>query len=341
MTFRYIESPDGYYSYPLFATKAEADYYENQVGNPNSGGSHTHTYNDDPSGATWHMPNTAHQMDHGLTPVQDGITTFLGNAITWIEIPSLTNAQWPPVNARKTTEPSDPSSITYSFSAVSNDCVDTDREQLNFTVDGGLSADFILGVVWGETDEGTADYGEWDDVSFFDSAGSFPVAGRWVETAGQIFTYQAHGLAADTTYFWRTILIIDGSTYWSPSQTFTKSDCPWMPTYFIGRDSNGNWKEMSSDIIIKEDGSFIVQNGLFVVGDNNEYYDLPSFIKNTSKTIQDHSLSLSSLETQSILPRMTTAQMNNMQNATNGEMIYNTTDNKFYGRANGSWVALH
>jgi len=42
-----------------------------------------------------------------------------------------------------------------------------------------------------------------------------------------------------------------------------------------------------------------------------------------------------------ILPRMTTSQMNAITNTTNGEMIYNTTENKFYGRANDNWVALH
>ena len=39
--FRYIESPDGYYSYPLFATQEEADYYEEQVAGADNG-SHTH-----------------------------------------------------------------------------------------------------------------------------------------------------------------------------------------------------------------------------------------------------------------------------------------------------------
>jgi hypothetical protein len=42
-----------------------------------------------------------------------------------------------------------------------------------------------------------------------------------------------------------------------------------------------------------------------------------------------------------ILPRMTTTQMNAISSPTNGEMIYNTSVNKFYGYANGSWVALH
>jgi hypothetical protein len=42
-----------------------------------------------------------------------------------------------------------------------------------------------------------------------------------------------------------------------------------------------------------------------------------------------------------ILPRLTTTEMNAVSSPTNGEMIYNTTLNKFYGYANGVWVALH
>lgn len=42
-----------------------------------------------------------------------------------------------------------------------------------------------------------------------------------------------------------------------------------------------------------------------------------------------------------IMPRMTTTQMNAISSPANGEMIYNTTANKFYGYANGAWVALH
>jgi hypothetical protein len=42
-----------------------------------------------------------------------------------------------------------------------------------------------------------------------------------------------------------------------------------------------------------------------------------------------------------IMPRMTTTQMNAITSPTDGEMIYNTTENKFYGRANGAWTALH
>jgi hypothetical protein len=42
-----------------------------------------------------------------------------------------------------------------------------------------------------------------------------------------------------------------------------------------------------------------------------------------------------------IMPRMTTAQRNAIASPTNGEMVYDTDLNKFYGYANGVWIALH
>ena len=42
-----------------------------------------------------------------------------------------------------------------------------------------------------------------------------------------------------------------------------------------------------------------------------------------------------------ILPKVTTTQRGNLNNITNGSIIYNTSTNKFQGRANGAWVDLH
>ena len=94
MYFRYIESPDGAWSYPLFATEEESDYYELTTSGVDNG-SHQHVYPDDPTNTTWYMPNTAHSMNHGLSPVGQSMT-FDGNAINWTEITSLTNADQAP-----------------------------------------------------------------------------------------------------------------------------------------------------------------------------------------------------------------------------------------------------
>tara|TARA_R110002074_G_scaffold123454_1_gene258920 strand:+ start:666 stop:3404 length:2739 start_codon:yes stop_codon:yes gene_type:complete len=93
MNFRYIESPDGNYEYPLFATEEEANFYDLNSGG--TGASHTHTYADDPTSTTWYM------SDNGATMTETGVPsgaylTFLSNAVTFTEITSLTDADLTP-----------------------------------------------------------------------------------------------------------------------------------------------------------------------------------------------------------------------------------------------------
>ena len=40
------------------------------------------------------------------------------------------------------------------------------------------------------------------------------------------------------------------------------------------------------------------------------------------------------------VPRLTTDQRNALQNVINGQLIYNTSTEKFQGRENGAWVNL-
>ena len=97
MTFRYIESPDGVYHYPLFSTSEEAEYYDKIVNGVESGASHTHTYTDDPTNTTWYMPEASHDAStYQYSYAPSGSETFSGNAVTYTEVTSLTNADLTP-----------------------------------------------------------------------------------------------------------------------------------------------------------------------------------------------------------------------------------------------------
>lgn len=91
MYFRYIESPDGVFQYPLFATEEEANYYDEQAGG--SGTSHSHVYPDDPTNTTWYMPDTNAVHNGTSAPVTD---LTLGTAAVFTEITSQTNADLAP-----------------------------------------------------------------------------------------------------------------------------------------------------------------------------------------------------------------------------------------------------
>ena len=91
MNFRYIESPDGNFEYPLFATEEEANYYDGVAGGNST--SHTHTYVDDPTGTTWYMPDNGGTMTGTSAPSFD---LSLGQAAAYTEITSLTNTDLAP-----------------------------------------------------------------------------------------------------------------------------------------------------------------------------------------------------------------------------------------------------
>jgi len=91
MNFRFIESPDGNYDHPVFATEEEANYYDLQNGG--TGTSTTDTYDDDPTYTTWYIPTNGFNDDQTVAPTGG---TFMGNAINWTEITSLTDADLTP-----------------------------------------------------------------------------------------------------------------------------------------------------------------------------------------------------------------------------------------------------
>ena len=88
---RWIESPDGTFIYPLYASAEEANYKDTQNGG--GGTSATRTYVDDASNTTWYIPTTG-ATENGVSapstgteiPTQDDAlfapTAFSANAIT-------------------------------------------------------------------------------------------------------------------------------------------------------------------------------------------------------------------------------------------------------------------
>lgn len=95
MYFRYIESPDGVFSYPLFATQEEANYYHEVLAglNAGEGQSHTHIYVDDPTNTQWYMPENG-QMAGTSAPYN---MVFNGQTVLFTEITSLSNADLVPI----------------------------------------------------------------------------------------------------------------------------------------------------------------------------------------------------------------------------------------------------
>jgi len=136
MTFRYIESPDGVYSYPLFATEEEANYYDLQEGG--TGTSHSHVYVDDPTNTNWYMPDTNSTMTASVAPTN--AQTFMGNTINWTEVTTLTNADLVPAAYPDTTITVDELSlVNYQVSPVDVGYVTTIGGAPNWSIVDGTT----------------------------------------------------------------------------------------------------------------------------------------------------------------------------------------------------------
>ena len=93
LNFRYVESPDGVFHYPVFATEEEANYYDlNHDGTVGTGTSHTEIFPDDPTNTVWYMPDTGSEEAGSAAPTG----TFQGNTINWTEVTTLVDADLAP-----------------------------------------------------------------------------------------------------------------------------------------------------------------------------------------------------------------------------------------------------
>jgi hypothetical protein len=143
----YIESPDGEFYYPLFATEAEANYIDTVEGG--SGTSHTHTFADDLHDGgtnTWYMPDTS-GVHAGTSAPQGGI---FGNSINvvWNEIPTGDDSNYLPTFNNITYNVQEGSAINIQYKAQ------------------GMTETFnVTNVPAGYADNGTAIIGTAEDIT--------------------------------------------------------------------------------------------------------------------------------------------------------------------------------
>ncbi len=89
LNYRYIESPDGVFHYPLFATAEEANFVDSAEGG--SGTSSDQIYVDDPTFTTWKSPDTNFSVDAASAPVDTA-------SITYSEIPTNADHLYAPAD---------------------------------------------------------------------------------------------------------------------------------------------------------------------------------------------------------------------------------------------------
>ena len=172
LNYRFIESPDSNFEYPLFATEEEADYVDSQNGG--SGASHQHVYADDPTYTTWYMPDTGSTMTGTSRPVDtseiiyseiptNADNLYAPSAFTISDLTvsegAIVNYQVSPQDAPYTTTVTGaPTGLTYSLGvldgtapAVTGDNVANPSDDYTITVTrtndfGSTSSSFVLTV---------------------------------------------------------------------------------------------------------------------------------------------------------------------------------------------------
>ena len=151
LNWRYIESPDGSFSYPLFATVEEAVYVDQQAGG--GGTYHTHVYPDDPSSTTWYVPTT---LDTHDAPAAPAVTTER----PYVEIPTLADEQFGPAAFDLADVTVDElSNVTYNVKPVGQDTYTTTVTGLpaGLAYDGLFSVSGSAPEVSGDTQSNPSD----------------------------------------------------------------------------------------------------------------------------------------------------------------------------------------
>lgn len=151
MQFRYIESPDGVFHYPLFATEEEANWYDlHHNGTVGTGTSETINFVDDPTFTNWYRPTTGYTNDATTAPSGE---TFQGSNIIWTEVTSFTNADLaPPQFTATTLTVNEFDSVNYQTQPQDTGYVTTITNLPPFLMDFGG------GIIAGSAPEVTSDY---------------------------------------------------------------------------------------------------------------------------------------------------------------------------------------
>jgi hypothetical protein len=149
MYFRYIESPDGSFDYPLFASETEVEYYDqNHSGTTGTGTWTQVVYPDDPTFTSWYRPDTG--FTTGDTSAPSGFT-FDGNTVNFTEIVSLANADLVPSSfGSQTASVNELSAVNIGVHPVGADWVTTVTN-----LPSGLTYDSASGIIHGTSPEVT------------------------------------------------------------------------------------------------------------------------------------------------------------------------------------------
>ena len=146
MNFRFIESPDGVFQYPIFLTEEEANYYDSQNGG--TGESNIEVFADEPTFTNWYTPANGF-VNNGTSAPSFDLT--LGQPATYTEITSLSNADLAPVSFTDTTITVDElSAINYQLSPVDAGYVTTIGSGNGFSIVGGTTLEGTAPEVTGD-----------------------------------------------------------------------------------------------------------------------------------------------------------------------------------------------
>ena len=146
--YRYAESPDDNFVYPLFASEEEANWVDTLNGG--SGTSHTHQFSDDLTGTTWYMPDTGGVHTAPSAPLVPGIT--------YTEIPTENDPEpLPPAFTDTTITVDELSQVNYQLSPVDVNYVTTIGGIPNWSLIGGTTLSGIAPEVTGNNVDNPSD----------------------------------------------------------------------------------------------------------------------------------------------------------------------------------------